>query len=216
MPDFGRLRGFSWSSHVLKQGEERIALVLAERKLNPEQACQESLGEQSGAEYRRARESRRAGHSRRRLRVGRFLFTVTCVFLLGFLLIASHTRVAALGYKVSNLREQLEELQAENEYLNLKVSRLLSPQRVEVAARKQGMTYQGELRVVTVDPEVVVAKARVQPEATRALVSLVEPNSGVNQAQAAVTSSPASLDGLSRLFFQWLTGVRTAEAGRTH
>jgi len=193
-------------------------LVLAARKVNPGYRrenrggmVESPLAQPNGENDWSTRGA--ASHTRRRLKVGRFLLTVGSILVLSFLLVAGHTRVAALGYRMTDLQEQLSEVQAENEYLQVKVGQLRTPARVEEAARNQGMTYHGERRFVSIDPQVVLARAHAEAEPTSAVVSLLGTDSAANESAKLAAAAPPSLDVVSQWFFEWLTGMRTAEAG---
>jgi cell division protein FtsL len=183
-------------------------LVLAKRKQKPREyyAVSESKPEPEADKVNRAAKRRKA--------VGRFLVTVLVLFGLGFLLVAGQMRVAAMGYQVSELQKELEEVQAANEYLEVRAARLRTPARVEGFAREQGMRYGGELRQLELDTAGLIADARKSQEADTVVVALLDtPRPSDESVKQAGASPPESLRVLSSWFFSWLTGVRTAEAG---
>lgn len=74
---------------------------------------------------------------------------------------ARHAQVASLGYAVVALKEELNRLEAENQWLEAEIAKLSSPGRIEtIAKRDLGMVPPVEVRYLKKDPEKVAALLR--------------------------------------------------------
>ncbi|SHK24329.1 septum formation initiator family protein [Desulforamulus aeronauticus] len=92
--------------------------------------------------------------SKRAVRRGRMLL-ISCIFalfMIGIIVSYYFAQVSTVGYQISQLQNQLNVLQAEQEYLETQANQLLSLQRIEaIATTKLGMVKPDPNEVVLVD-----------------------------------------------------------------
>lgn len=95
----------------------------------------------------------RRGLSKQAIRKGKIMLT-SCIFALfitGVVIASYYAQVAAVGYKIGQLQNELAQLQAEQEDLESHASQLMSLQRVEaIATAKLGMVKPNPKEVVLV------------------------------------------------------------------
>ncbi len=91
--------------------------------------------------------------SKRTIRKGKILVTgcILALFITGLTIAYYYAQVAAVGYQISQLQNELANLQAEQEYLESQANQLLSLQRIEaIATTKLGMVKPNPKEVVLV------------------------------------------------------------------
>ncbi len=111
-----------------------------------------------------------------------------------FAVVSRHTRAAALGYEIRELKRELKLLQSENQRLRCEVARLASPQRISaIAMGKLGMKPPGTIRVA---------------ERVPLLADAAEPAAGT------LVGRPSSLRAAIRWIVAALFELRQAQARR--
>ncbi len=134
-----------------------------------------------------------------------FLVTITIVVSLAFLITARYAYIAELGYQLTNLEEQAQQLNDEAEYLRFKLARLKSPERITRLAREElGMRESDKLEGV---PRVAVDTDGEFSVTAKKMVVTMEAKNEHYRSRANW-----SLAEIGMKLFKWLTGISSAEA----
>ncbi|MBU6422520.1 MAG: hypothetical protein KGJ98_02955 [Chloroflexota bacterium] len=80
---------------------------------------------------------------------------IAVAFVLALIYLAGSTGIASVGYQAQRLRAQRDELGRQNALLELELSRLDSPARIEAEAKRLGLVRVPYIPVVTADPVAV-------------------------------------------------------------
>lgn len=170
-------------------------MVLAQRDLYPVVQVPKQDKEQRRSRPRPA-PTRKAG-------AVKFVLIFALCLWLAFLIVGREAHIAGLGYRLVELKDEIQQAETRNQGLELEIARHENLGRIEQVATGMGMVRPLEVRV---------AAAVATPDgalASQALV-LTEP-AGVSTARRT-----GIVARINSYLFSWLTGVSRAEANTPH
>ncbi|WP_192868107.1 cell division protein FtsL [Calderihabitans maritimus] len=124
-------------------------------------------------------------------------------FIIGLLLTYEYARLAATGYKITRVKQEIAALQSANEKLQLEIAKLKSLERIEIiATTKLGMEKpRDKVQLVFINElEPAVRMAHYHSEAEENMVGQKE--------------NHPFLAALVRLFSDWALGAKAVEASQ--
>ena len=85
-------------------------------------------------------------------------FLLLAIMAVGFSYLVTVVSISTRGYKMRDLERRIEELKLENKKLNLKVTEMQAPQRIEEWVKDSGMVAAANVQYVSATSGVVAAR----------------------------------------------------------
>ncbi len=144
----------------------------AARKKNAEQYRQPLPREARGAQMELLPENKARRRAPAKVPYGKYTVIIACVFAVAMMILSGYTELTELAVHNTELKEQLSELQSEENALNAKKEQLYNLTYVEQCAQDMGMVKQNDSQVTYVDLSSPEHSSMAQEEAkTPALIA---------------------------------------------